>query len=149
MKLSTKGRYGLRALIDLAIHTENGMQESLPRIAERQKISEIYMEQVFSVLRKNGIVQSVKGPQGGYFLAKPPEEISVGMILKALEGDLSVMDEREKSNQDPKSLTHCIKVNVWEQIDQKIEDLVSQRTLKDLVELYKSKNDQDVIMFYI
>ena len=84
MKLSTKGRYGLRALIDLALHCE---QEAVPisSVAARQKISESYLEQLFGKLRKAGLIVSERGAQGGYRLAKPAEEISVGDILRALE----------------------------------------------------------------
>ena len=90
MKVSTKGRYGLRAMIDLALYSQND-QVPLVSIAERQDISKSYLEQVFSTLRKAGLVTSIKGAQGGYVLASDPEDITVGMILRALEGDLSVV----------------------------------------------------------
>jgi len=88
LKLSTKGRYGLRAIVDLAI---NGEKEAvaLSGIAERQDISISYLEQLIAKLKKAGIVTSIRGAQGGYLLAKNPEEISVGEILRALEGDLN------------------------------------------------------------
>jgi Rrf2 family protein len=89
MKLSTKGRYGLRAMVDLAVHS-SGEHVALYSIAERQNISENYLEQVFSILRKAGLVKSVKGAQGGYTLADKPSNISIGAILRVLEGDLSV-----------------------------------------------------------
>ena len=91
MKLSTKGRYGLRALIDLA---QNSTEEpvSITSIAERQEISERYLEQLMSKLKKSGIVKSIRGAAGGYILARPMEEISVGDILRALEGSLDPVD---------------------------------------------------------
>ena len=85
MKLSMKSRYGLRALIDLAIHSRDE-QVALGNVAERNGISPQYLEQVFASLRKAGIVKSVKGPQGGYFLSRDPKEISVADIVTVLEG---------------------------------------------------------------
>ena len=91
MKLSTKGRYGLRAVVDLALHQEEEAV-SLSSIAERQHISMSYLEQLIARLKKAGIVGSVRGAQGGYMLAKPAGEISVGEILRALEGSLNPVD---------------------------------------------------------
>ena len=85
MKLSTKGRYGLRALIDLALYSENETV-SIASISARQNISESYLEQLIAKLRKAGLVTSVRGAGGGYKLALPASEISVGDILRALEG---------------------------------------------------------------
>ena len=87
MKLSTKGRYGLSAMIDLAVYSENEAV-SLNSIAERQHISEGYLEQLMAKLKKAGLVTSIRGASGGYYLAKPASEISVGDILRALEGSL-------------------------------------------------------------
>lgn len=92
MRISTKGRYGLRALVDLASHAQEDAV-SLVHVAQRQKVSLNYLEQVFATLRKAGIVKSQKGAQGGYMLARRPEEIKVGEILGALEGSFSIVDE--------------------------------------------------------
>ena len=91
MKLSTKGRYGLRALIDLALYSENEAA-SIASISARQQISESYLEQLIAKLRKAGLVKSVRGAGGGYMLAKPASEISVGDILRALEGNLDAVN---------------------------------------------------------
>ena len=88
MKLSTKGRYGLRAIVDLASNSQDGAV-CISSIAQRQNLSESYLEQLMSLLRKAGIIESVRGAGGGYRLARPPEQISVGEILRALEGDLN------------------------------------------------------------
>ena len=85
MKLSTKGRYGLRALIDLALYSDNEEAVSIESISERQHISDSYLEQLMRKLKKEGLIQSVRGAQGGYRLAKPAEEISVGDVLRARE----------------------------------------------------------------
>lgn len=89
MKLSTKGRYGLRALIDLALYSENETV-SIQSIARRQNISDSYLEQLMRKLRSAGLIVSVRGAQGGYKLARPANEISVGDVLRALEGSLEL-----------------------------------------------------------
>lgn len=149
MKLSTKGRYGLRALVDLAVHTEGDSHQPLSSIAERQNISEIYLEQVFSTLRKAGIVQSIKGPQGGYFLTDPPASVTVGSVLRALEGELSVMDDKVKNDTGTRSITYCVKVNVWERIDRNVNRLVDALTLEDLVNEYQRLGGDYQPMYYI
>lgn len=148
MKLSTKGRYGLRALIDLGTHS-NGGHLSLTSIAQRQSISEIYLEQVFSTLRKAGIVKSVKGAQGGYLLVEAPRRITVGMILRILEGDLTVIDEQATVGLEELSISNCVKINVWDKIDDRVNKLVDSITLEDLIEQQKRLNGENEEMFYI
>lgn len=144
LKISTKGRYGLRAIIDLILHS-HGENVPLITIAERQNISKNYLEQVFSSLRKAGIVSSIKGAQGGYFLAKDPSDISVGDVLRILEGDLSlaVLDSETKENQIEK----CIYKNVWTEIDKKVNEVINNITLEDLVKELNEGND--ILMYYI
>ena len=143
MKISTKGRYGLRAMLDLAVYSK-GSHVSLFNIAERQNISVNYLEQVFSSLRKGGLVNSVKGAQGGYMLALNPDKIKVGDILKCLEGDLSVVNEdNEKSNDMQRCITNC----VWNTINSSINDVVNSITLENLIQNYKGMSSYP--MFYI
>ncbi|MEA4924571.1 MAG: RrF2 family transcriptional regulator [Syntrophomonadaceae bacterium] len=147
MKLSTKGRYGLRSMLDLAIYS-NGDHVSLNSIAERQDISPNYLEQVFSTLRKAGLVNSVKGAQGGYILADSPSRITVGNILRALEGKLSITGEHndiEAKNQ----IEYCLKTNVWDAINNSINTVVDSITLEDLVVEYKKLSGNLSNMFYI
>lgn len=149
MKLSTKGRYGLRAMIDLAVHS-NGDHVSLYSIAERQQISENYLEQVFATIRKAGLVKSIKGAQGGYVLSDSPANIKIGTILRALEGNLSVVDEETDRTGDKKStLQQCVKINVWDKMNQRINELVDSITLEDMVNEYKKMNNTQEIMYYI
>jgi Rrf2 family protein len=149
MKISTKGRYGLRALADMAIHS-NGEHVSLNSIAERQNISDNYLEQVFSILRKAGLVKSVKGAQGGYILAADPADITVGNILRALEGNLSVTDERsEAESVSETGLQRCISKNVWEKINDSVNQVVDSITLEDLVTEYQKASDNMSLMFFI
>jgi Rrf2 family protein len=148
MKLSTKGRYGLRALVDLAVHSYKGHQP-LAQIAERQNISEIYLEQVFSTLRKNGVVKSIKGAQGGYLLNEEPQNITIGKILRILEGDLSIVDEKVRSDSEEKSVAYCVYENVWRKIDENINELVDSITLEELVEDYKKNHGLLPNMYHI
>lgn len=143
MKISTKGRYGLRAVMDLCLNS-NGDYVSLVSIAERQNISKNYLEQVFSALRKTGIVKSVKGAQGGYLLNGKPSEISIGSILRALEGDLSVVKEdTDRLNK----MEICIKRNLWDKIDRKLYEIIDGMTLEDLINEYSKGSES--IMYYI
>lgn len=149
MKFSTKGRYGLRAMVDLAVHAK-GEHVALCNIAERQGISMNYLEQVFSVLRKSGLVKSVKGAQGGYTLSEAPEDIKVGRILRVLEGPLSVIDENaENDGKNESSIQHCIRVCVWDKMNKSLNELADSLTLGDLVENYCKMNGSDDTMYYI
>jgi Rrf2 family protein len=134
MKLSTKGRYGLRAVLDLAM---NGEVEAvaLSGIAERQEISISYLEQLISKLKKAGIVNSIRGAQGGYLLAKKPEEISVGDILRALEGDLNPVDCSEiiGSSATCSGSDLCVTKFVWMRISDSINNTVDTMLLSELM----------------
>ena len=134
MKLSTKGRYGLRAVIDLALFSEKEAV-SISSIALRQSLSESYLEQLMGKLKKAGIICSVRGAQGGYKLAKSPDKISVGDILRALEGDLKPVDcmaiSRDGSciGQDC-----CVTKYVWQRINDSINEAVDGILLSKLLE---------------
>lgn len=133
MKLSTKGRYGVKAMLDLALHNDEG-QISLKSIAERQEISENYLEQLFSALKKAGLVKSSRGAQGGYNLTLNPDRISVGNILRALEGSLAPADC--VSNNDScncKMADGCVTKLVWEKIRDGVNEVVDSIKLSDLI----------------
>ncbi|NLL73804.1 MAG: Rrf2 family transcriptional regulator [Clostridiales bacterium] len=144
MKISTKGRYGLRAMVDLALYSQKE-QVPLTSIAQRQDISKSYLEQVFSTLRRAGLVKSTKGAQGGYMLALDPEEITVGMILRALEGDLSVvpMEDDAITNR----IESYIHDNIWDKIDVKVFSFIDGISLKDIMDDYLKKDPAP--MYYI
>jgi Rrf2 family protein len=134
MKLSTKGRYGLRAMIDLADYSEEAPQ-SIANIAARQSISDSYLEQLMAKLKKAGLIESIRGAQGGYVLAKPMDAISVGDILRALEGDLSpVKCAGLKGESQCMESGNCVTRNVWKKIDDSIQNAVDSIFLKELVE---------------
>jgi Rrf2 family protein len=141
MKLSTKGRYGVKAMLDLALHNSEG-QISLKSIAERQNISENYLEQLFASLRKAGLVKSIRGAQGGYNLSNEPKNISVGDILRALEGSLAPVDC--VSDVDPVKCEKsgvCVTKFIWAKIRDGVNSVVDSISLEDLIEEHrKSKN---------
>ncbi|MGI6144915.1 MAG: RrF2 family transcriptional regulator [Clostridia bacterium] len=134
MKISTKGRYALRLMLDLALNN-TGEYVSIKNISERQGISGKYLEQIVSVLNRAGYVKSIRGAQGGYKLAKPAEAYTVGMILRLIEGDLvPVACMADKPNQCERSES-CVTLAVWKKLDEAIRGVVDHLTLADLVEM--------------
>lgn len=134
MKLSTKGRYGLRAMIDLADYSEE-MPQSITNIAARQSISDSYLEQLMAKLKKAGLIESIRGAQGGYVLAKDSSAISVGDILRALEGDLTPVKCSElDGNSGCSGSDCCVTKNVWKRINDSIQEAVDGIRLSELVE---------------
>lgn len=148
MKISTKGRYGLRALVDLAVYSADA-QVSLVSIAERQKISLNYLEQVFASLRKAGIVKSTKGAQGGYYLSEPPENIRVSSIIKTLEGEFSIVDESIYGEDQLDPIQAAVKKLVWDKINTNVNHYLYSSTLEDLAHEYRKLNEIDSIVYYI
>lgn len=134
MKISTKGRYGLRALIDLAKYSEIE-PVSINSIATRQGISEGYLEQIMTLLKKAGLIKSIRGAGGGYVLAKDVGEISVGDVLRALEGSLKPVECAAFSQEDScEAAGGCVTKYVWQRINESINKTVNEISLKQLVE---------------
>ena len=134
LKLSTKGRYGLRAMIDLAKYSE-GEPVSITSISDRQGISERYLEQLMGLLKKSGLVKSIRGAGGGYMLAKDLKDISVGDVLRALEGNLELVDCPGLLPQEGcKSADSCVTKYVWKRINDSIHQTVEEIKLDQLVE---------------
>lgn len=148
MKISTKGRYGLKAIMDLAIYS-NGEPLNLKGIAERQRVSEKYLEHIFSALKKAGLIKSIKGTQGGYMLAHSTTDTTVGNVIRALEGDLSIAEKAAGEEGDADILEQCININVYEKIDNSINQLLNSMTLEDLLQEYKKMNAETGYMYYI
>jgi len=134
MKLSTRGRYGIHAMYDLAVHYGDGPQ-SIKMIAERQTIPEAYLEQLIALLRKAKLVISNRGAMGGYRLAHKPEEITVGDVLRALEGGLNLVECLTEEEQCGKSCA-CPSRVVWLKIQQGLNSIVDGITLKDMIDEY-------------
>lgn len=131
MKISTKGRYALRVMIDLAINN-NGNFISLKDIAKRQEISNKYLEQIIALLNKAGFLETARGNLGGYKLAKKPNEYVIGDILRATEGDLTpiyCLTEEGECNRKENCKTHSF----WKGLDNVINEYVDSKTLEDLI----------------
>lgn len=132
MKISTKGRYALRLMIDLAINND-GNPVSIRDIAARQEVSDKYLEQIISSLNKAGYVKSSRGPQGGYKLTKEPREYTVGMILRLTEGSLAPVACLEDEVNQCDRQDSCATLILWKKLDAAIKGVVDSVTLADLV----------------
>ena len=143
MRLSTKGRYGLRALVDLAAH-EEGEAVSLARTAQRQKLSLNYLEQVFGMLRRAGIVAGVKGSNGGFRLTRDMDEITVKEVLEALEGEFSIAEDAGEDTQDP--VRNALRELLWDEIDRRVDQFLQEKTLSSLVREYRRNLEKDAAM---
>lgn len=133
MILSTKGRYGLKAMFQLALHYGEG-PIPLNQIAEKQGLSENYLEQLFSTLKKEGLLNSVRGAQGGYMLSKSPVNITVGSILRPLEGNMAPSECAIEENSDCSRDDSCVVRLVWIKIKDSIDEVIDSITLQDMVD---------------
>ena len=140
MKISTKGRYALRLMIDIAMHNEAGPVR-IKDISSRQGISDKYLEQIISVLHKAGYVRSIRGPQGGYLLVKKPKEYTVGMILRLTEGSLAPVSCLDYEENDCERQSSCATFILWTRLNDAIKSVVDNVTLADLVEWQCSAGD--------
>ena len=142
MKLSTKGRYGVKAMVELAINYGD-TPLSIKTISGRQKISEYYLEQLFSPLRKAKLIKSIRGAQGGYVLNKEPKDITVADIMYVLEGPIEVADCVDGSTCD--NVDGCATRLLWGKIKRSIDDVLTSVTLQDIVNDYiniKNNNEK-------
>ena len=137
MKISTKGRYALRLMLDLAIHSE-GSAVPLRDVAQRQEISDKYLEQIVTQLSRAGLVRSVRGAGGGYLLTRTPEGYTVGEILRVLEGSLAPVSCADGVGCCERA-DRCVTVEVWRVIQAAVDGVVDHLTLADLVRRYHQK----------
>lgn len=138
MKISTKGRYALRLMLDLALNGGEGAPVSLKDVSRRQKLSDKYLEQIVTPLSKEGLVRSVRGAGGGYLLTRTPEEYTVGEILRPLEGDLAPVECATDAD-FCEHCDECVTVELWQEIHRAVSAVVDGTSLADLVEKAKSK----------
>ncbi len=132
MKVSTKGRYGVRAMFYLATQYDKG-PIALRTIAEHQEISEHYLEQLIAILRKNGLVKSIRGAQGGYLLARAPEAITAGDIIRTLEGPIAPVDcVVEDDSQDCNRVDICMSRMIWQRVRNSMIEVLDGITLADM-----------------
>lgn len=144
MKISTRGRYALRMMLDLAVNN-NGEPIRLKDISKRQGISDKYLEQIISILNKVGFVRSIRGPQGGYMLNREPKEYTVGMILRLTEGSLAPVACLDYEPNDCERRNECVTLILWEKLNDAIKSVVDNITLQDLVQWQMEKSDNYII----
>lgn len=145
MKISTKGRYALRLMLDLALHN-TGEYITIKSISTRQEISDKYLEQIITQLSRAGYVKSIRGAQGGYRLAKAPEEYTVGMILRLIEGSLAPVSCLEDDAEPCSRSVQCATLDVWKQLYDAINNVVDNITLADLVDKQNSLTGNDYVI---
>lgn len=134
MHISAKGDYGLRAVLDLCLHDGEGPILRTD-IAVRQNIPEAYLVQLLNLLRKAGLVHSIRGPKGGHVLLKRPDELTVEKVLTALEGPVDLMDKREKA----RGVETDVLKEVWEAVETAVHDVLSSVTFEDLCQKYRAR----------
>lgn len=144
MKISTKGRYALRLMLDLAQHN-SGELIRIKDVSSRQKISEKYLEQIVTVLKRAGYVKSLRGAQGGYRLAKEPKEYTVGMILRLTEGNVAPVSCLEDEENQCSRAGECITLRLWSMLDDAIKGVIDQVTLADMLEWTKDSGSDYII----
>ena len=155
MKLSTQSRYGVRAIFDIAYHSD-GLKAQVQDISRRQEISPRYIEQIFQKLRKAGVIGSRRGPSGGYFLKKKPEEITVGEIIRITEGGLApvaCVDPPKNSKKSCKKSGACVTQLIWKEAGNRLNEYFNSITIKDLCgmaeEMGLRKEQDQRFMYYI
>ena len=133
MKISAKSRYALHLMLELAMQ-EDGENLSVKTVAGSRGISEKYLEQIIPVLVRSGLVRSVRGAKGGYHLVKDPEDVTVGMILRTVEGSISPVSCLDDEVNQCARCNACVTLDLWAQVDQAISNVVDHVTLADLVD---------------
>jgi Rrf2 family protein len=147
MKLSTKGRYAMRAMLDLAQHYGEGLV-LLKDVARRQELSERYLEHLFLTLKAAGLVNSVRGARGGFQITRPPSEIKLIDVIRACEGQLSVVE----CVNDPASCqrsARCATRDMWAELQMAMDGVLGSLTLQDMVERQHHKEQIATAMYNI
>ena len=145
MKISTKGRYGLRMMIDIAMNQNEG-PVSVRDIARRQSLSDKYLEQIITQANKAGLLKSIRGAGGGYQLSRPAKDISVGEILRVMEGSLSPVECVRERGEEPapcQNAGECATYELWRDIKTAVDQVIDNRSLQDMIDNYLRKNQDD------
>jgi Rrf2 family protein len=147
MRLSSKGQYAVRAIIDLSYYSKNNLIPiSLKDIAERESISIHYLEQIFFTLKKAGIVRSLRGPNGGYVLNKKPSEILIGDIIASVEPiEIISCISKAKNKKECERKSICLAFDMWNSISTKITGFLNSITIEDVINEYKQKSNRELI----
>ena len=144
MRISTKGRYAIKLMLDLATN-DNGEPIRLKDVARRQEISEKYLEQIISSLKKAGYVKSLRGAQGGYMLAREPKTYTVGTILRLTEGSMKPVACLEDEPNQCSKAGECVTLHLWKMLDEAMESVLDKVTLQDLKDWYEQMGNDYVI----
>ena len=147
MHLSTRGRYGTRALLDLALHSGNGPLQ-LREIARRQQVSLSYLEHLVTPLVTAGIITSTRGPRGGISLVKPPQEIRLSEVFSLLEGSTIPLECVSHPDACPRS-SFCVTRDIWAELKRAMDKVLESTTLQDLMEQQRGKEQPEKVMYYI
>ena len=149
MKISTKVEFGIIAMLDIAIYSENNEAVTVYSIAKRQNISSKYLEQILTVLRQSNLIRGLKGSKGGYIITRPAEEITLKEIIDAL--DLTVLSNVDFSNQYDSSLYSAVDVCIWDEMTDYMQKFAENLTLADIINQYRNsiEEKQEQIMYYI
>lgn len=133
MKVSTRVEYGMLALTDIALYSDNGSSVSAPEIAERQKISQKYLEQILTHLKQAGLIRAQKGLRGGYALTRKADKISIAEVLNALDSD--ILDEMSNTgNEAERNLRNAVNVCLWEEMNRLLIEFAERKTLSDFMQ---------------
>lgn len=133
MKMSTRVEYGMLALTDIALYSDNGSSVSAPEIAERQKISQKYLEQILTHLKQAGLIRAQKGLRGGYALTRTADKISIAEVLNALDSD--ILDEMSNTgNEAERNLRNAVSVCLWEEMNRLLIEFAERKTLSDFMQ---------------
>ena len=147
MKVSTRVEYGMLALVDIAVHTEDGSSVSAPDIVERQNISHKYLEQILTFLKQAGLIRAQKGLRGGYTLSHPAEEIRLSEVIDAL--DNSILEEMGPTGNDDGSLRAAVNACLWEKLNRLMFEFVANKTLAMFVQECRNQTCDEWDMYTI
>lgn len=147
MRLSTKGRYGTRFMLDLALHYGKG-PVILKDVAERQEISEKYLGHLVSPLKAAGLISSSRGAHGGYILSRPPQAITLGEIIRAVEGNLALV-ECVSAPSVCHRVSFCVTRDIWNEMHNKMMEILESATLQDMVQRHKQKQKSQPLVYNI
>ncbi|MCD7846164.1 MAG: Rrf2 family transcriptional regulator [Oscillospiraceae bacterium] len=145
MKVSTKGRYALRTMVDLAQHSDGGLV-TLKDVAARQDLSQKYLEQIVTVMSRAGFVKGIRGPQGGYRLAREPREYNLAEILRLVEGSLAPVECLDETPNQCEHCATCSTVEMWEGLYQVITNYLEGITLQDLLDRANANAGNDYVI---
>ena len=147
MRLSTKGRYGARLMLDLSFHYGQG-PVFLKDVAKRQDISQKYLGHLITPLKAAGLINSSRGAHGGYILVRPPQDITLGEVIRAVEGNLTLVECVKVPNLCQRS-NFCVTRDVWKEISEKLAEILYSITLQDMVKQKKQKQESPSLIYSI